>query len=221
MGRPINNKHFGAGAGKYAVKFYDGSSVVTGLIAKQVGSKKFKVTKSDGTGAKICRLCQTTTEVTALTAGTGPDAALRAQLCTIEATPFGGGVENVKSITAFRLVTVQGTKIKHKLAQGATTGFAVPAAVAQIAITVANAIPDGVGTVAGAYSYVIPANTFAGGNGTLTYSMTPVTGFSFNATTRTVSKAAGASSVGAKNITITVTDADGTTQSDTYAVTLS
>lgn len=221
MGRPINKKHFGPGAGKYAIKFYDGSSVVTGTIVKQVGSKKFKVQKSDGTGAKICTLAQDANQLALLISGTAHAGFSRANLCTIEATPFGGGVENVKSISTFRLVTIQGTKIKHKLGQAATTGFAVPAPVAQIALAVGSVIPPQVGTVAAAFSYQIPAAAFTGGNVPLTYSIAAVAGFAISST-GLLTKAAGASSVGAKNITVTVTDADGTTATAAaFTVTLS
>jgi hypothetical protein len=112
MGRPINNKFFGNKGNSLVAKFYNGTSVVTGWVVKQTASKKFKVT--DGTTTKIATLAQTTNEMTALTAGTGPDSAKRATLCTIEVTPFGGGVENVKSIQSNKIVTVQGTKVIHK-----------------------------------------------------------------------------------------------------------
>ena len=99
---------------------------------------------------------------------------------------------------------------------------------ANAAPTVANLIPDQTGTVAGAFSYVIPANTFADLNSdTLTYTATTTAaaalstiGFAFNATTRTVSKAAGASSIGAKTIIVTASDGS-LTVSDTFLVTLS
>jgi hypothetical protein len=212
MGRPINKKNFGNGAGKLAIKFYDGSAVVIGKIVSQIGSRKFKVTKADGTGGKIVRLAQTASELTALTAGTGGDAALRPDLGTIEVVIFNGGAtENVKAITTFKVSTIQGTTVKFALGvSGAANGDGTIAAVAQIALTVGTVIPGQVGTVAGAFSYQIPANAFTGGNLPLTYSIATQAGFVISSD-GLLTKAAGASTVGAKAITVTVTDADGTT----------
>lgn len=220
---PINNKNFGAGAGKLNVKFYDGSTVVTGIIVKQMGSTKYRVTKADGTGGKIVRLAQTTDELTALTAGTGPAAALRAQLATIEVAIYGGATENVKKLTANHAITLQGSKVTYKRGVAATVaGQGDLTVVVNSAPTVANPIPDQTGTVAALFTYQIPANTFADINGdALTLSMAAVTGFAFNPTTRVVSKGAGLSSVGAHTITITATDINGGTVSDSFDVTLS
>jgi hypothetical protein len=210
---PINNTNFGAKAGKLAVKFYDGSSVKTGWVLAQVGTSRYKVT--DGTTTQIVTLAQTTTQVTALTAGTGPDAALRATLGTIEITPHGGSLENVKKLTSAQAVTVQGSFITWKLGVASdAAGKGTIAVVANATPTVANAIPDQVATVADAFSYVIPANTFADLNGdTLTYTATVVggaalstIGFAFNGTTRTLTKAADASTVGSKAIRVTASD---------------
>lgn len=179
----------------------------------QVGTTRYKVT--DGTTTKIVTLAQSTTQVTALTAGTGPDAALRPTLGTIEITPHGGSVENVKKLTSAQAITVQGSFITWKLGVASNAaGKGTIAVVANAAPTVANPIPDQVATVAGAFSYVIPANTFADLNeDTLTYTATLVGGaalstvaFAFDATTRTVSKAAGASTVGTKAIRVTASD---------------
>ena len=220
---PINNKNFGAGAGKLNVKFYDGSAVVTGILVKQMGTTKYRVTKADGSDGKIVRLAQTTDELTALTAGTGPDAALRADLATIEVAVFGGATENVKKLMANKATTIQGSTVTYVRGVAASAaGQGTLTVVANSAPTVANPIPDQTGTVAALFTYVIPANTFADVNGdTLTLSMTPEPGFAFNATTRVVSKGAGLSTVGAKAITITATDTSGATVSDTFNVTLS
>lgn len=220
---PINNKNFGAGAGKLNIKFYDGSSVVTGIVVKQLGTTKYSVTKANGTGGKIVRLAQSTDELTALTAGTGPAASLRADLGTIEVAIYGGGTENAKKVMMNTVTTLQGTTVTYVRGTAATAaGQGTIAAVVNSAPTVANAIPDQTGTVAGLFTYVIPANTFADINGdTLTLAMTPVTGFAFNPTTRVVSKGAGLSTVGAKTITITATDGNGGSVSDSFDVTLS
>lgn len=211
---PISKKHFGKTTGKMAVKFYDGSTVVTGQIIKQIGSYKFRVAKIDGTGTKDCALAQTANQLTALTAGTGPDAASRASLCTIEVAIFGGGTENIKSIYSVTARTIQGTKVQWKLGVAADAAGKGTIALVANAPTVANAIPNQAGTVAGAFSYVIPANTFADANGdTLTYTCTLVggaavgtIGFAFDASTRTLSKAAGQSTVGTKSFRVTASD---------------
>ncbi len=224
---PINNRNFGAKAGKLAVKFYDGSSVKTGWVLAQVATVRYKVT--DGTTTKIVSLAQTTTQVTALTAGTGPDAALRATLGTIELTPHGGSTENVKKLMAGRALTVQGSNVSWKLGvASAATGQGTIVLVANATPTVANPIPDQTGTVVAAFSYVIPANTFADLNAdTLTLSATtsgpnPLStiNFAFDPATRTLTKAANISTTGVK--TIIVTASDGTASiSDTFTVTLS
>jgi hypothetical protein len=56
MGRPINNKHFGANAkDNIRVQFHNGTASVAGAIVKQKGSKKFQCV--DATGKKaVCRL---------------------------------------------------------------------------------------------------------------------------------------------------------------------
>jgi hypothetical protein len=204
---PVNNRNFGAKAGKLAVKFHDGSSVKTGWIVAQVATKRYKVT--DGTTTKICTLAQTPAEVTALS--TGPNA-----LCTIEITPFGGSVENVKKLDSKRAMTVQGSNVMWALGTTATAiGQGTVALRANAAPTIANAIPDQVATVAAAYSYVVPANTFADLNGDkLTYAATisPSTALPaylvFNATSRTFTKAAGAGTAG--TLVVRVTASDGT-----------
>lgn len=224
---PINNTNFGAKAGKLAVKFYDGSSVKTGWVLAQVGTARYKVT--DGTTTKIITLAQTTTQVTALTAGTGPDAAMRATLGVIEITPHGGSVEQVKKLTSKQAITVQGSFVTWALGVASdAAGKGTIAIVANVAPTVANPIPDQVATVAGAFSYVIPANTFADLNAdTLTYTATLVggaalstVGFAFDANTRTITKAAGASTVGAKAIRVTASDGS-LSISDDFNVTVS
>ena len=111
--RPINKKNFGSTAGRLAIKFYDGSSVKTGWVLAQVGTSRYKVT--DGTTTKVVSLAQTAKQVTALTAGTGPDSAMRANLGTIEITPHGGSVENVNKLSGNHASTVQGSYVTWKL----------------------------------------------------------------------------------------------------------
>jgi hypothetical protein len=223
---PLNKKNFGAKAGKLAVKFYDGSSIKTGWVLAQVGSVRYKVT--DGTTTKIARLCQTTAEVTALTAGTGPAASLRATLCTIEITPYGGSVENIRKMSTFRVFTVQGSHVVWKLGTTATAaGHGTIAIVANAAPVVANVIPNQTATVAGAFSFQFAANTFSDLNkDTLTYTSTlgdnsALPGWLvFTPATRTFTKAAAAGTAGA--ITVKVVASDGTlTASNTFTLTVS
>jgi len=223
---PIHSRNFGPLPGKIAVKFYNGSTVVTGWIVKQLGMTKYNV--SNGTVSKTVRLAQTTSELTALTAGTGADSAKRAELCTIEIAKFGGSTENCKKIVGHRATTIQGSVLTFKRGTTATVaGTGTLTVVANSAPTVANAIPNQTATVAAAWSYTFPANTFADVNGqTLTYTATLSpsgalpTGITFAAATRKFSKAAAAGAAG--TYTIRVTASDGTaTVSDDFDITIS
>lgn len=226
--KPINSRAFGSKAGnapRIAIKFYDDdSAVVTGWIMKQVGSFKFKVT--DGTVTKFVRLAQTTSELTALTAGTGDDAALRPDLGTIEIDEFGGGTENVAKIMSKAIITIDGARLKYDVATAAAAaGEGDIALVANAAPTVSNAIADQVGTVAGAFSFTFADDAFADANmDELTYSATEnggaLTVFAFDAETRTFTKEAGDGA--AAVYTMVVTADDGTaTITDTFTITLS
>lgn len=224
---PINNKNFGPGAGKLSVKFYDGSAVVTGYIVKQMGTATFRVAKADGSGMKVCRLAKTTSEITALTAGTGDDSAKRDNLCTVEIAAFGGATENVRSIQMNSVVTVQGSK----LAWGETADAAGEGdigGVANAAPTVANAIPDQAFTVVAGWSFTFAANTFADTNmDALTYTATLSTDAAlpaeivFVGATRTFTVAAN-SGLAAATYSLKVTASDGTASvSDTFDVVVS
>lgn len=202
---PVNKRNFGAKAGKLAVKFHDGSSVKTGWIVAQVGTKRYKVT--NGSVTKICTLAQTLAEVTAL--ATGPN-----NLCTIEITPFGGSVENVMKLNSVTAQTVQGKILRWAIGVTASvTGQGTIAITANSAPTVANLIPDQTATVAAAYTYTFPANTFADANGdvlTYTASLSPSGALPawlvFNASTRTFTKAAGAGAAGTVVVRVTASD---------------
>ena len=225
---PIRHKiNFGEKAGRIAVKFYNGSSVVTGWIVKQTGSRKFKVT-ADGTTFFYTTLAQTTSQLTALTAGTGPDAALRAGLCTVEVTPYGGSTENVMAIQSKKLLTIQGSHLQWGVTFTASaTGHGTISLVANSAPTVANTIPNQVATVAGAFSFTFAANTFADLNkDTLTYTSTLGSNAAlpawlvFDGPSRTFTKAATAGTTGA--ITVKVIANDGTaTVNTTFTLTVS
>lgn len=219
--RPINKRNFGATAGRLAVSFYDGSSVRTGWVLAQVGTVRYKIT--DGTTTKIATLCQTTDQLTALSAGTGPAASMRANLCTIAITPHGGSAENVRKLTQNQAFTVQGSFITWKLGVASTVaGQGTVALVSNAVPTVANAIPDQTIAADEAWTFVVPANTFADLNAdTLVYTATmgnddPLEeGITFVAATRTFSAAADA--LTPATYAIKVTASDGTASaSDTF-----
>jgi hypothetical protein len=210
---PVNKRNFGAKAGKLAVKFHDGSSVKTGWIVAQVGTKRYKVT--DGTTTKIVTLAQTLAEVTALS--TGPNT-----LCTIEITPFGGAVENVLKLDSVRAHTIQGSHVKWALGVTATAAGAGTVALrANSAPSLTNPLPDATATVAAAWTYIVPTNTFVDPEGgALTYAATlsPTgalpTGVTFTPATRTFSKAAGAGTAGTYAIRVTASDGSATASDD-------
>lgn len=218
--RPINKRNFGATAGRLAVSFYDGSSVRTGWVLAQVGTVRYKIT--DGTTTKIATLCQTTDQLTALTAGTGPAAGMRANLCTIAITPHGGSAENVRKLTQNQAFTVQGSFITWKLGVASTgAGQGTIALVSNATPTVANAIPNQTVVEGQTWTYVVPANTFADLNGdTLTYSASMannaalVAGITFDAATRTFT---GVNTLPPSILALRVTVSDGTaTATDTF-----
>ena len=223
---PINKTNFGAKAGKLAVTFYNGSSVITGWVLAQVGTLRYKVT--DGTNVVIATLCQNANDLTALLSGTGPNAANQGSLCTIQLTPYGGSVEHVSKLNSVTAVTLEGSHVTWALGVTATAaGAGTIGLVVDSAPTVANAIPNQTATVAAAWSYVVPANTFADLNGdTLTLSATLGNGSAlpgyivFTPSTSTFSKAAAAGSAG--TIALKVIASDGTlTGSSTFNLTLS
>ncbi len=217
---PINSRNFGAKAGKLAVKFNDGSSVVTGWIVAQVGTKRYKVTNGTTTGIRT--LAQTSDELTAL--ATGPN-----NLCTIEIVNYNGSVtEHVQKLTRRHAITVEGNLLQFaRGVAAAANGFGTVAVVANATPTVANVIPDQVATVAALFTYTFPANTFADLNGdTLTYTATkgdnsalPVW-LVFDGPTRTFTKAATAGVTG--TVAVKVIANDGTaTVTDTFNLVVS
>lgn len=102
MGRPINRSNFGPEENKIAIKFHNGSSVVTGHIIKQMGSRTFLC--SDGTVEKVCTLAKTSDEAAALTGN----------ICTIEVETTGG-TEYVTRIASNKLTTTAGNQVDWKV----------------------------------------------------------------------------------------------------------
>ena len=89
---------------------------------------------------------------------------------------------------------------------------------------VANPIPDRTATVGTNFSYQFPANTFSDPDGdTLTYTATGQdrAGLTFTASSRTFSGTPQATHVGTHNVTVTASDPDGLTVSDTFTITVS
>jgi len=93
--------------------------------------------------------------------------------------------------------------------------------------TVANSIADRTATEGDAFSFVLPANTFADvDDPTLTVSASGAGGgalpawLAFDPATRTFSGRPGAADVGAADVTVTARDAGGETAADTFRVTV-
>ena len=91
MGRPINKKHIGDGAGKIqvsAVRFAAGAEVASATeshIVSQKGTRRFRVT--DGTKTEVCTLV-----------GTNPGSLAASEFC-ITSTDDGGSISQVTKIT--------------------------------------------------------------------------------------------------------------------------
>lgn len=215
---PINSLNFGKTYNKLQVSVRNAGNTasIDGTVVKQIGAKRFIITTDGGTTTRVCRLAQTAADVTDMDDGAQ-------DICVMEVSVFGGTTEKIKSIFSKTVVTHSGKRLKYKLGRAATVaGEGTVRVVPNSAPTVANAIPDQVGTVADEFTYVIPANTFTDFDGhTLTLSMGAVADFTFDAATRTVSKAAGASTTGTKTITITASDGNGGSVSDSFDVVLS
>ena len=118
--RPLNNKHFGPEVGKIAVKFHNGTSVVTGYVVRQTGTKRF-VCATSADVSFIVTLAESVAAATTLTPG----------FCTIEATAFGASsVEHVTAIQANLIVTAEGNHYTWKLGTADVAGQAGIAVVA-------------------------------------------------------------------------------------------
>ncbi len=96
MGRPIKKSNFGSNG--IRVSFHNGTSVVTGYIVKQLGSRRFKVT--DGTTTMICILASTLSSAQILTKG----------LCTIQVVS-GQTTSYVKTLNSRQAITMTGEKL--------------------------------------------------------------------------------------------------------------
>jgi len=68
MGRPLNSRNFGPGAGKIVITFHDGDNVVDGYIVKQTGTRRYQVT-ADGVNIKEVTLAETVEQAENLVEG--------------------------------------------------------------------------------------------------------------------------------------------------------
>lgn len=100
MGRPLNSKFFGPGAGKIAVTFNDGSNVVTGHIVKQTGTRRY-IVSSDGINEYEVTLATSEAEASLLAPGSA----------TIPVTDAQGGITYVTNLQSCTVVTTAGTSL--------------------------------------------------------------------------------------------------------------
>lgn len=152
--RPLTSKFFGNNKNKLAVKFHDGSSLVTGYIVKQLGNVRFLIQK-DSTQA-IRQLAQTAAEVAAVTGGD-------TKLCVMEFTPFGSTTPiAVRGITSKVLIGHDGNRYSYVPGiAAANAAQATLVGIPNIAPTVTTPISD-LNVAKGAlFSYTIPSSTFA------------------------------------------------------------
>lgn len=102
---PVSKVHFGEAEGQIAVKFHNGTAVVSGYIVKQVGSVRYVVAEVGSEERFTCSLASTTEEANDLVQGK----------MTIEIAPYNyEGVQNVKNLSAFIAFTTQGERLSWK-----------------------------------------------------------------------------------------------------------
>ncbi len=112
MPRPINDRNFGNAANlSIKVRYHNGTSVTTGYIVKQLGTRRFRVT-SNGTTTFDVTLAQTTGAATTLAAG----------LCSIVIVPHGGSSENVMRLNSKLAYTTQGKTLSWQYAATTQAG---------------------------------------------------------------------------------------------------
>ena len=110
MGRPLNNRYFGADANNnIKVQFHNGTSSVNGYIIKQVGSKRFKVQEYGSSSVYKCKLVDK------------DSADLAAGEMSISVKNDAGTVIQITKIAA-RKVTAGGVSIKWNFSASTTDG---------------------------------------------------------------------------------------------------
>lgn len=77
--RPVNNRNFGADAGRIRVRYNNGTSVVTGRIVRQVGTTRFVVEQDNGSNRRVIRLAATSGDAANPPVGFGTIRAFRPQ----------------------------------------------------------------------------------------------------------------------------------------------
>lgn len=100
MGRPLNSRNFGPGAGKIVITFNDGENVVDGYIVKQTGTRRYQVT-ADGVNIKEVTLAETTAAAENLVEGAA----------TIKAQDSEGNVSYVTTLQSVTALTTAGTAV--------------------------------------------------------------------------------------------------------------
>ncbi len=125
---PLNNKYFGSQSGKFAVKFNNGNSVVSGYIVKQLGLHSYVVASNANTS--VVRSLSSN----ALALANANNLALSSTEMTIEVFPIVGGntsttAEHAYSITMNNVKTVEGNFYQWQTSSASpaptTNGFAV------------------------------------------------------------------------------------------------
>jgi hypothetical protein len=218
--RPLTSKFFGNNKNKLAVKFHDGSSVVTGYIVKQLGNVRFLIQK-DSTQA-IRQLAQTAAEVAAVTGGD-------TKLCVMEFTPFGSSTPvAVRGITSKVLIGHDGNRYSYVPGiAAANAAQATLVGIPNIAPTVATPVSDITVTKGTLFSYAIPSSTFVDLDGdALIFTAAKVDGsalptwMSFSPSTLTLAGTPAVGDVGVTTVRITATDGTATAFDD-FTVTVS
>jgi hypothetical protein len=189
---PINKNVFGSGVGKMSIQFHNGTSVVTGYIVKQTGTKRFVATV-DGVNTFVVTLAPTLAIAQALTAG----------YANLLVTPASGPAEHVATIYASTLVTLEGNTYRWTLGAAAAPDLV---SVASVAPPLAISGIPAAGVVGTAYSFT-PVVT--GGSGTKAFSLigTVPAGLTFSNTTGALTGTPTAA--GTTTLSIAVTDGSG------------
>lgn len=149
MGRPISSNYFGAGVGKVAITFHNGTSVVNGYILRQSGTRQYVATV-DGVTGFVVHLASTTAVATALTAG----------MATIKMVDSSGTTKYVQKlmgttcidttgvVSSWSTASAVGTTLKIGIIVAPTSGMSVN--------TIANQVHAVQFTVTGTYTGTAP-----------------------------------------------------------------
>lgn len=115
MGRPLNSRNFGPGAGKIVITFNDGENVVDGYIVKQTGTRRYQVT-ADGVNITEVTLAETTAAAENLVEGAA----------TIKAQDSEGNVSYVTTLQSVTALTTSGVAVTWSDDPESDSDFTVP-----------------------------------------------------------------------------------------------